>query len=589
MGQGSNYIEKEANNTYGIEIEFGTHDSQMLSFTHIEVAYLYPAAAATTDDGWKIETDADYTLELVSPILKFDTQETARNFRDSLMRLLEESVRNGILLGDMMPVIQKFVQNKFVINGSVWTYTPNALQLNLQISWITAKKLQESLSWENWDEDTDLEQVLAFKKTIAKERTAGEASADVKTTARMKDVMLTKSRKHGGLPSSQLNLPLQLPAYVFYQTKYKRNNAWKRLWGDKISSPRYIQEKIDETGNAYPELKAIKVWADKYLNVDYTESRIDEKIPFWHRYWLWLETFYICSKHISQDVGWNSFEKMDQYIGSVQGIINSKTYTGRKDIDKALKDLYNDVNAHYGENIENDVVKNLWYMIIQKLVAGALSEMSETLQMNAQIEIMKFEGDYSMDQLKQAITGSDFMQFHYALKDLTSLWLKCPLIDILNAEKTVRENGNAVDLVIARLKSLTPEFLTALVTRALEANLSLLGWYHAVCEANNQGFDYEWDEFRAYNMPSVPAFEKSLGLSCASLISYVNKLADPPPRIICQYAQLPNAQTRFLQRAYVFQGNVVKVIAPWEGRWDTMKGVINTGPYPRYLVEHRNN
>ena len=55
-----------ANGTYGIEVEFGTHDNQLLSFTHLEVVHLIPPVGLE-EHGWKIETDADYTLELVSP------------------------------------------------------------------------------------------------------------------------------------------------------------------------------------------------------------------------------------------------------------------------------------------------------------------------------------------------------------------------------------------------------------------------------------------------------------------------------------------------------------------------------------------
>ena len=118
MGKG---LENFDDNTYGIEIEFCTHSEEMLSFTHIEVCYLF-VDGSDKKDGWKIETDSYYTFELVSPILHFKTQEEARDFRNSLMEFLELSVMNGISLGSLMKRLNLFVSDRFNFVENVWTY-----------------------------------------------------------------------------------------------------------------------------------------------------------------------------------------------------------------------------------------------------------------------------------------------------------------------------------------------------------------------------------------------------------------------------------------------------------------------------------
>jgi hypothetical protein len=84
---GDGIYETENWNTYGIEIEFGTHDNYALGFTHIEVCMIHPddtkgdmtdsSSSSSSksnssynsstsiginnenDDCWKIETDSD--------------------------------------------------------------------------------------------------------------------------------------------------------------------------------------------------------------------------------------------------------------------------------------------------------------------------------------------------------------------------------------------------------------------------------------------------------------------------------------------------------------------------------------------------
>lgn len=590
-------VENLLDNTYGIEVEFGTHDSQVLSFTHIEVCYLFPFGS-NRNNGWKIETDADYTLEIVSPILKFPTQQTARNFRDDLMRFLEQQVRNGILLAELMRRIEIFVNTQFTFAAGGWTFIPPPAPLQLTLEWISNADLDHDLSWENWDEDTDLERVLAAKRIIHAEAAMGPVGADQRTARRMQEVMVTASRKHGGLPSSQLNLPLELSGFAYYETRFKRDKAWERLLETETSTPQYIADKIRELAASYPNLVASSpAWAAKHLNDDYIESQVDEKTPAWHRYWLWLETFYVCAGHLA-NVNYAAMGPIDNYITTIDQIVDAPAYPSRVQAKAGLTVVKQTSTLMFAADYRNNLTAALLYLMVHKLAGGALGELSETLQKEAQEKIMALDGDMSMDQVKDMIPDNQFMQFHYALKDLTSLWFKAPLVDVINAENNIGPRAPAVAAMLQRIANLPADALAGMICRVLKAHQKLLGWYFAVSEANNQEFDYDWEEFCSYNMPSIPAFRAALKSGCTDLAAYLNA-PGANMTMLCTNQQLPQQYVLFLKRNYTAADNVpfmalngipAASVAAWEGRWDTMKPVILTDPLrPRYLLEHRNN
>jgi hypothetical protein len=596
MSNAKKLLEDTPNNTYGIEIEFGTHDNQMLSFTHIEVCYLH-IPTVDKKEGWKIETDSDYTLELVSPILHFDTESIARAFEKELMRFLEAKVRNGILLESLIIDLEEFLIEHFTFPQNIWNYKNNSVAVSstssvgssssavspkLKITWIKHKEMQEALTWKNWDEDTDLERVLAARRVLEEmERNKAELNAgDKYIEAQMKQVLVTKSRKHGGLPSSQLNIPQTLEQFITYQTVYKRENAWKRLLQEENFTEQYIHKKEEELTKDYPELSSNKIWKAKYLNSDYLESKIDEKTPFWHRYWLWLETFYICAAYITQN---KPFGKREKYADKITKIIDEANYCSTIDAKKRIKLLHLDNTLTYSNvDFRADPTAQLIYLIIYKVVAGTFSEMSETRQMQAQEKIMNLKGDINMEQIMTSILDNQFMQFHYALKDLTALWFKAPLMDVI-IEENRSGKQKAVEDAIIKIATLE-EPLEDIIKNVLYANLKLLGWYHSVCAANNQGFDYDWEEFCTYNMPSIPQFAEQLKHTSNQLRAY---LRNHDQNCIASCTQIDQDEIVFLKRIYDS-----RYIAPWEGRWDTMKRVIKPSigkPSPMYLVEHRNN
>lgn len=214
---GKNNIEgKLKDNTYGIEIEFATHNCQMLSFTHIEVWNLYPDPDTYKTDskkcikcGWKIETDSGYTLELVSPILQFKTHIDARKFKSNLMDFLQKKVQEGILLPQLTRDFREFVNKSTFTYDEVtgfWTYTPDqqAGTIKLTEKFINNKELHDELVSYNLDEITHLQTVLDQKKSL------NEPDGVIFWENELKKTNLTPSEKNDGVPSSQMNIPLTL-------------------------------------------------------------------------------------------------------------------------------------------------------------------------------------------------------------------------------------------------------------------------------------------------------------------------------------------------------------------------------------------
>jgi hypothetical protein len=580
---GKDDIENIFDNTYGIEIEFGTHNCEMLSFTHIEVWNLYPASEeyGSVEDrkkiGWKIETDADYTLELVSPILQFDQQTTARKYKTMLMNFLQQTVQKGILLTELTKKIKNFVETGFKYDPTTgfWTYTGSKIiYAELKSEFIGANDLHDSLDWFNWDEDSDLEQVLAAKQILASE------NGNDYWNNSLNSILLTPSRKHDGLPASQMNIPLSLAQYLIYNIEYKRKKSWERLLvTGNDSECEEIREKMKlQLATAYPELAGIAgdpVWKGKYLNDEYLNKQIEDKMSIWHEYWLWLVTF---GRSVDILLSPTPNKLAADYYSLVFGRIDSKKKCNLKNAVKVIETFAKEDNKAMEALISTNP---LIYLTLQKLVSGTLGEMSEVQQGDAQKEIMKLKGYWNMEDVLDKPPFEDapdkaFFPFHSVLKDLTSLWFKAPLIEAINSEKKGQE-------FCEWFKTLDPSNVSYVLTTVLKANLDLLKWYYGRVKDYEENIDWDWDDFLSENMPSVELFKAEFFKTCVQFHDYLIAPVKPTD-VLCTLEQLPQKDVIFLQRKY---GE--KHIARWEGRWDTMKKPIpNTDPQ-RYLIEHRNN
>ena len=565
--------------TFGIEVEFCTHDSEILSFTHIE-----PCTIIHQEQEWKIETDADYTLELVSPILMFEDHKKANEFKTSLMATLDTIVRSKPTLGECVKKISEFLGNqkqiKYLSSDQEQKEKLNK-KSEVSIKYIQKKELIKELDYHNWDSDTNLERVIAQKREIDIDTSFN----DEKVAEYLKSIILSPSKKHGGLPSSQLNHPMSLRTYVWYSAFIKETRAWIRVLASSKENFQsdWREKKRESIKKQYGHLT--DTWKKRYLNDDYMDQRQDEKIPIWHRYWFWLVSIReITYKHqfkiAKKPLGNNYFQKVKDIVKQIPLSHplpdNSDQVWEEEEYKKLLDTIYkyetgifvNEEASPIEENLSNlpQHLYSAMYVTIHKLVSGALGVLSESEQSKLQKIIFDMQGELDdEDVLKSCVANPEFLQFHYALKDLTPLWFKGALGDVLRSFS--QEDIKQIQTFLTDLKSEDVEEI-------LNNNLKFLGRIYVVNEYFNHGNAYDWDEFKEDLLPSVSGFVRQFAKGQQQL---VNVLKNQEIRYYTYEALAKKTQNnKFLDR---------EKVPAWEGRWDTIKPPMKS----EFLVEHRNN
>ncbi|HAC63157.1 MAG TPA: hypothetical protein DCF68_06355 [Cyanothece sp. UBA12306] len=595
--------------TFGIEIEFCTHDSEILSFTHIKVCTI-----THREQKWKIATDADYTLELVSPILEFDNAHEANSFKATLMATLDQLVRPEPTLKDCVERIDEFLrqqnikyfgqdqQEKNGNNKEIEKNTdpgqdqPNKKrkieyeEKNIEtIKYISKTELVKELDFHNWDEDTNLERVLAQKKKI-------DTLDNEKVQEHLQGVMLSPSKKHGGLPSSQLNHPMSLVNYVWYSTSIKEPKAWYRLINSSQDDflKNWREKKKKSIIAQYEHLNQYKNWTQRYLNDDYLEQRQDNNIPIWHRYWFWLVSI--------REILEKTFNHTSEEQSNIE-FQNFKTQVLNTDIKEPIEDnplskmstekwqkiLLLDSAIDIDKTSETitisdrppEIKYSAMYIIIHKLISGALGVLSETEQGKLQKMIMDMQGELDADVLQSCVVNREFLHFHYALKDLTPLWFKGSLGDVILSIKDKKVKASLI-LNLRKIKSDDVEEI-------LNNNLKFLGRIYMLNEYFNHGNSYDWEEFKETLLPSVSGFVRQFEKGKLELLDQWDNILNFTYSAIQGKRREQNIQDEdnvqgeipaFLNRTEV---------PPWEGRWDTIKRPIQTDSTTEFLVEHRNN
>lgn len=594
--------------TFGIEIEFCTHDSELLNFTHIEVCTFEEQddGRDLTEREWKIETDADYTLELVSPILYFENQKQANKFKIALMGELDRIVRSKPTLDVCIEQIITFLTE---IDKKLGEKFKNRFNF-LPVKYIKKNILIEEINSHNWDTGINLERAIAIKQRIKKNQ-----NFDVKEQL-FKNVILSPSKKHGGLPSSQLNHLMELRSYVWYCVNIKESRAWYRLlsaYQDDFLE-KWRKKKRSLIKLQYKHLNT--TWQERYLNDDYLERRQNENIPIWHRYWFWLvsirqiafratTTTTTTEKHDS--LAFDSIKKIVMAEGIMEHPIDPRRYQEIQSIKIDLSKLKNTVDTlEIGLKIdapdkpivnEKIIVRtnlftpifSVMYVTIHKLISGALGVLSESEQLKYQAMNMDMKGEISNENvLKSCVNNSEFLDFHYALKDLTPLWFKGALGDVLL--KLQNEKEDDFKLLIKALQELNSDD----VEKILNDNLNFLGRIYTLNEYFHHDNPYNWDEFKAELMPSVSGFVRQFEKGRKEL---VDVLFNDNIESYTYEKLRTKTSDKFLDRTNV---------PPWEGRWDTIKPPIEAkkptrkgkmkgkevnkeGREIRFLIEHRNN
>jgi hypothetical protein len=253
------------NNTYGFEIEFCTHDSVILSFTHVEVAKI-----EVMSNGflyyWKIETDSGNVLELVSDPLVFnnisDAQIVKKNIGESLASSVYGNPINGILFGEWLEImLPKVMQYVYQDSKAVVNYV------------ITSKDdVSKYLTVENVDDNINIPAALIrFDKINNNE----------KWKEYIKDIIISRSEKDWMKGyGSQLNMPMTLLGYYIY--------SWKKYDHSKSRMAELINGNI------------------KKFKID-DEENISSKIETW----FWRTLIYEVSSYFIEQITIYVFLKND--------------------------------------------------------------------------------------------------------------------------------------------------------------------------------------------------------------------------------------------------------------------------------------
>ncbi|NEP86285.1 MAG: hypothetical protein F6K18_05305 [Okeania sp. SIO2C2] len=588
MGKVGERIE-QINETFGIEVEFCTHDSEILSFTHIEVCTIKHKG-----NDWKIETDADYTLELVSPILTFDNAKEANQFKATLMATLDQLVREEPTLGKCVESIKGFLETQ--TNIKYFIEIKEEIK-ETRIKYILQTGLLKELNFHNWDEDTNLERVIAQRKKI-------NTLDNEKVQEHLQGVMLSPSKKHGGLPSSQLNHPMSLNTYVWYSMYIKEPKAWFRVIASSKDDflNRWRNKKIESIKTQYKHLD--DNWKQRYLNDDYLEQRQDNNIPIWHRYWFWLVSIReILEKALNYRSEGEKIEELDKFKAKLlttkikEPISEAQLFWNKSKTPEWIENiLFEDSGMKSNtvqdtKEISNDPsqLKSAMYVTIHKLISGALGVLSEEKQGELQEMIMAMQGEIDADVLKSCVANPEFLHFHYALKDLTPLWFKGSLGDVIFS---INDTNIKLELKksLEKLKSDDVEYI-------LNNNLKFLGRIYMFNEYFNYGNSYDWEEFRETLLPSVSGFVRQFNKGKDQLVEEwdninsnftYEKIQEKRKNENIQDQENIQDEDHAKEKKPAFLNRTA--VPAWEGRWDTIKKPIRqNGKTTEFLVEHRNN
>jgi hypothetical protein len=531
-----------ANNTYGFEIEFCSHDSSVFTFTHVNVLHFAFGKARLPEDelnalfkkeAWTVESDSGGVLELVTPPLKFAALADAQRFRAALTGVLTNSVvpTNPVVYANL-PILA------VTLEDWVGRIAPQLAELMDQL------KPQNSphqcyvriTPWEDIGQQLNMENI-DDGINIPAARMRHYANRQVWDTY-VGATALSRSEKDWGAGySSQLNMPMSLCGYFLYCRK-------------KLGKAEGRRTSLLQAFGSQDAKAALNAMSD-------TALRKNVETWFW-RSVLWAG--------------------LSGYLDQLNAPAAAKlVWTEPSQGWTALEPLNN---------------MALLYLIANKVVTGAMGALSEPGQLQLQqyawlhssTTVMAGDSpaeDTAMREwigrnLGEPSVNRDWLEYHSAMKDLTGLWFKAPLFDVIYCEEI---NKHLLES-IARM----------LMNKNVDVWSGILFKYKEMIKAE------AWEDGMEALRPSY--YDVLADLKRKGLAAQIKQVEIKLGRALEQALQVDNGL-----QAMVMQGD--RATRPflhyrddlaWEGRYDTMYSPINReqqgeqGP-PRwtYLVEHRFN
>ncbi len=466
---------------------------------------------------WRIETDSDSALKIVTAPIMFEKIEHAYSFKEALSMLLVKSI--SPISGVVGPYIKTYSAPIQIpaLTLDEWTsriendlpilvesvYKQEVYLLNIAFSdWDTVGR---QLRTENIDEGTDIN--AAKLQHI---NNAGQWEQYINQT------VISCIRKGWGQKYiSYINMPMSIEGYFLFLLH-------KRLPDSEIA--------IKELANNPDQLGKPLEQAAIVIST-----------------WFWRSSLMsVCQLYGKQIWGENSFNKM------LAAAIRNKATR------EQLKYLA------------------LLYITTEKLLCGALGSLSEAEQL-AFLRIVESEslmpvkiGDdtmtYAQKIMAAGIEEPQWLKYHRLLKNLTGLWFKSALRDVLAKEDVTPDTGISVDVFchqMAGVITVDPWQTT------FEKNMGVL--------VNIEGLNEVYkNEFKILNWDQLYLAINKVGVALSKMLTSTNKVF-----------VLPVKESRpVLGYPHVNQY--------WEGRYDTMvEAIPGDGKKPsdwwKYLVEHRFN
>ncbi len=512
------------NNTYGFEIEFCSHDNSVFTFTHVDTAEIritYNMGASTAY--WKIETDSGNVLEMVSPPLRFEHIAQAYEFKELLTAALTQSVQEAGTYGEWFERNRERLQELFTRY-----YGP----CDLAFVYRPYDAVQPQVNVENVDDGINIQAAL-----VRLNRNNENWQAYVGAT------VVARSEKDWTLGySSQVNLPMTVEGYFLYSLQRKLPKSQQRF--------ALIVDRPDD-------LREVPV------------EKLERHVLTW--FWRNIEFTVFASYAVSlygmavleeihgllpaepapfiSDLGQLRVEEEDLRV-------SRETYLR---VINVMREIY----AAPRREINPARIKTLavLYVSVSKMLSGALGSLSERNQLQLQTVAWELGSTEGMAppviETDEIMAQRRWLEYHSSMKDLTGLWFKGALLDVISKEQQfvrLPENGAQVWT-------------------------DVIGTYVSIMDAER------WQAGRIYTDDLSGLHFAELGARIGEIErvynEYLNSLHggvippfDLPPRderLFLHYGELPNSR--------------------WEGRYDTM--ITSIPPHAEvgytYLIEHRFN
>lgn len=517
--------EQIENNTYGFEIEFCTHDSSVFAFTHVDVAEVMMKFAKRDEiEKWKIETDSGNVLELVTTPLRFNSTGDAYKARDIIIKTLYESVSpheksqtevNALTFGQWGPQVRPAL-------GAVASVCYNPVVFGdlakIDIVKLDWEAVKTKLTQENVDDGINIKAAL-LRFLMNRNRWYDYVN----------DTVLCWSEKDWGRRySSQVNMPMSLEGYFLYVVSRKLPRALARM--ERIKSVTDLGELGDLT--------------------------LQQRVTTW--FWLSLLAD-VCNMYLANVT--------DGKVSQIRAL------------DAAAVKMLSLADLKFISFV---------FVMTSKILTGALGSLSEANQLGLQAVAWTRQSTQAMVEDKPAsyeellrslgIQTTAWLEYHSSLKDLTGLWFKAALEDVMAKELMI-----PIDFYKKLSKILTDD-------KGQAWNVLIDGYvriikskeWEALWE-NREGYsedleELKWDELKA----AIVKVEAALAAKLENFAGWLEILG-PSRERAASWFMLPDRKLRpFLHYSSA---------PPWEGRYDTMYPAIRVGdtPFWRYLIEHRNN